>query len=198
MSGRIGESGHSATDPKAEIDVREPLNCGMDDQGRSHRGIWMRAILTLASATALVFSSSAYAADALVEAPIQTMIAAFNKGDAPLAKSTHVAAPMILDEPTAPFAWSGATAFDDWLAALGRSETESGKTGGKVALGRVVRETVMGDYAYVIFPSTYTFQQSGRAMRETGTMTFALVKQSGSWKIQAWTWTSPVAVAIKK
>lgn len=158
----------------------------------------MRTFLTFVSAMALVVSTTARAADAVVEAPIRTMIAAFNKGDVPLAKSTHVAAPMIMDEPTAPFAWSGGTAFDDWLAALGKSEAESGKTGGKVALGRVIRETVIGGHAYVIFPSTYTFQQKGRTMRETGTMTFALVKQGADWKIQAWTWTSPVAVPITK
>jgi hypothetical protein len=35
-------------------------------------------------------------------------------------------------------------------------------------------------------------------MRETGTMTFALVKQSADWKIRAWTWTSPKAVPVKK
>jgi hypothetical protein len=104
---------------------------------------------------------------------------------------------MIVDEPTAPFAWSGPTAFDDWLAALGKSETAAGITGGKVALGSVTRETVMGDRAYVVVPSTYTFQQSKRTMRETGTMTFALVKQAAGWRIQAWTWSSPEAVPVK-
>jgi ketosteroid isomerase-like protein len=142
--------------------------------------------------------SAASASDRAVEAPIRTMVLAFNKGDVALAKSTHVADPMILDEPTAPFAWSGPKAFEDWIAALGQSEAKAGKTGGKVALGAVTRASVMGDHAYVVVPSTYTFQQAGRTMRETGTMTFALVKQSAEWKIQAWTWTSPEAVPVKR
>jgi hypothetical protein len=150
-------------------------------------------------AAAAVFTAvGAHAADRAVESPIRTMVAAFNKGDVALAKSTHVAAPMILDEPTAPFAWSGPDAFDDWLAALGKSEAKAGKTGGKVALGTFTRASVMGDRAYVVVPSTYTFQQAKRTMRETGTMTFALVKQAAEWKIQAWTWTSPEATRIKK
>ena len=154
----------------------------------------MRAWSVPVAAALLFASSPGWASDAMVEAPIKAMVAAFNKGDAAAAKATHVAAPMILDEPTAPFAWSGPTAFDDWLAALGKSEAATGKTGGTVALGAFTRESVMGDHAYVLAPSTYTFRQHGRTMRETGTMTFALVRQDSGWKIQAWTWSSPEAV----
>ena len=150
------------------------------------------------AAAAIFAAAGAHAADGTVEGPIRTMVAAFNKGDVALAKSTHVAAPMILDEPTAPFAWSGPSAFDDWLAALSKSEAKAGKTGGKVALGAFSRASVMGDRAYVVVPSTYTFQQARRTMRETGTMTFALVKRAAEWKIQAWTWTSPEAVPVKR
>lgn len=163
----------------------------------------MRSIIYISAALALCAGSTTvvaaeHAGDSAVQAPIRTMIAAFNKSDVALAKSTHVAAPMILDEPTAPFAWSGPKAFDDWLAALGDSEAKAGKTGGKVALGPFIRTSVMGDRAYVVVPSTYTFQQAKRTMRETGTMTFALVKQAADWKIQAWTWSSPEAVPVKK
>ncbi|WP_375390647.1 hypothetical protein [uncultured Sphingomonas sp.] len=74
----------------------------------------------------------------------------------------------------------------------------AGKTGGKVALGPVTRESVIGDRAYVLVPSAYTFQQKGRRMRETGTMTFALVRQAADWKIQSWTWSSPEGVPVRK
>ncbi|CAM3068184.1 DUF4440 domain-containing protein [Sphingomonas antarctica] len=156
----------------------------------------MNRFHALTAVVALMTPVAAYA-DAAVEAPIRTMVAAFNKGDVPLAKTTHVAAPMILDEPIAPYVWSGPTAFDDWIAALGKSEAAEGKTNGVVAIGTVTRETVTGDHAYVIFPSTYTFQQKGMTMRETGSMTFALIKLGAAWKIAAWTWTSPEAVMIK-
>jgi hypothetical protein len=158
----------------------------------------MKIRFAVAGVAAIIGAAGANAANSAVEAPIRTMIAAFNKGNVALAKSTHVAAPMILDEPTAPFAWSGPRAFDEWLAALGKSEAKAGKTGGKVALGPFTRESVMSDRAYVVVPSTYTFQQEKRTMRETGTMTFALVKQAAGWKIQAWTWTSPEGVPVKR
>ena len=143
----------------------------------------MRGFSTLAI-VALCLPGAATAADTAVEAPIRMMVAAFNKGDVALAKTTHVAAPMILDEPIAPYVWSGPTGFDDWIATLGKSEAAEGKSGGVVAIGPVTRETVTGDHAYVIFPSTYTFQQKGKTMRETGSMTFALVKQGTDWKIR--------------
>ena len=158
----------------------------------------MRTWFALATAAAMATAPASYAAERAVEAPIRTMAEAFNKGDVARAKSTHVAAPMILDETTAPFAWSGPTAFENWIAALGKSEADAGRTGGKVEFGRTTRATVMGNYAYVVVPSNYTFQLAGRTMRETGTMTFGLVKQSADWKIQAWTWTSPEALPVKK
>lgn len=155
----------------------------------------MRMLFTLA-ATALA-ATPALAADPAVEAPIRAMEKGFNTGDVAMAKAAHAAAPMILDEPIAPFVWSGPTAFDDWIAALGKSETEQGKTDGKVALGPFIRESVMGDRAYVVARSSYTFRQRGRTMRETGTIAFALVKQDAAWKIQAWAWASPEAVPVK-
>lgn len=155
----------------------------------------MRIFRIVAAAVACVAASPALA-DPAVMMPIRAMEAGFNTGDVAKAKAAHVAAPTILDEPTAPFVWSGPTAFDDWVAALGRSEAAAGKTGGKVALGAPARESVEGDHAYVVTPSTYTFQQHGHTMRETGTITFALVKQPAGWKIAAWTWSSPEAVAV--
>jgi ketosteroid isomerase-like protein len=153
----------------------------------------MKMLFALA---AMVIAAPALA-DPAVEAPIRAMAAAFNTGDVAAAKATHVAAPSILDEVTAPFIWTGPTAFDDWIATLGRSETERGRTGGHVTFGPATRETVDGDRAYVILPSRYTFQQRGRAMQETGTITFALTRQDAAWKIAAWAWTSPEAAAVK-
>ena len=63
----------------------------------------MKIGFAYAGIAALVIATAGQAANPGVEAPIRTMIVGFNKGDVALAKSTHVAAPMIVDEPTAPF-----------------------------------------------------------------------------------------------
>jgi ketosteroid isomerase-like protein len=157
----------------------------------------MKTLFALAAAITLVAAPSAYAADAAVEAPIRAMIDGFNKGDIAAVKAAHVASPTILDEVAAPFAWEGPTAFDDWLATMGKTESARGRTDGKVAIGAITRETVEGDTAYVIAPSTYTFKQKGVTMRETGTLTWVLVKESAGWKIRSWAWTSPEAKAVR-
>jgi hypothetical protein len=149
------------------------------------------------AALAMGLPGAAWAGEAAVEKPILEMEAAFNKGDAAAAKATHVAMPAIVDEVVAPFVWTGTGAFDRWLAALGKAEAAEGKTGGVVKLGAPIRETVQGASAYVVTPSTYSFRQRGRTMRETGTITFVLAKLGPAWKIQAWTWTSPEAAVVK-
>ena len=49
----------------------------------------------------------------------------------------------------------------------------------------------------MIYPSAYAFKEKGVAMSESGTMTFALKKGAGGWKITAWTWTSPDPAPVK-
>jgi ketosteroid isomerase-like protein len=151
----------------------------------------MKTLFALTAAVALM-APMAHASDAAVLKPIHQMVEAFNKGDAKAAKATHVASPSITDE-IAPFFWTGPKAFDSWLTDLSKAEAAEGKTDGVVALDAPTLETVTGNRAYVITPSTYTFKQKGRTMREVGTMTFVLLKGASGWKVKAWTWTSPEA-----
>ncbi len=149
----------------------------------------------LVGASVLLAASVAQAGDAGIDGAIGAFGSAFNKGDVPAAKATLTGAPTIIDE-VAPHAWSGPGAFDTWLGDLGKSEAAEGKTGGTVGIGAPNREVVSGDHAYAIAPSTYTFKQKGMTMRETGEMTFVLVKESSGWKISSFVWTSPDAVPL--
>lgn len=148
-------------------------------------------------AAMLLAAQPALAQDTSPLAPVTAMVAAFNKGDVAAAKATHIASPSITDEPTAPYVWTGPKAFDTWIAALGKSEAASGKTDGRVAIGAPLRISTERGHGYVVVPSTYTFKQKGRTMRETGTMTFAVVQVGKAWKIAAWTWSSPEAVVVE-
>jgi ketosteroid isomerase-like protein len=156
----------------------------------------MKSLVVSSCALFLAAAPMAHAGDAGVEATIRQFADAFNKGDMKTAKALHIAAPVITDE-VAPYIWSGAKAFDSWGADLGKAETAEGKSGGKVAIGAPTRENVSGDRAYVIAPSTYTFQQKGQTMRETAQITMTLEKQASGWKIASWTWTGPEAKLVK-
>ena len=149
----------------------------------------------LIALTALVCASAAQA-DTGVDTTIRQFGDAFNKGDVKAAKALHVAKPVIIDE-VGPHLWTGPKAFDGWLADVAKSDAAEGKTEGQVALNAPTREVVSGDRAYVIVPSTYTFKQKGKTLRETAQMTFVLTKVSSDWKIAAWTWTGPEGVPVK-
>jgi ketosteroid isomerase-like protein len=145
----------------------------------------------------LISASAAFANDAAVDATIKAFGDAFNKGDMKAAKALHTASPVIVDE-VPPHLWTGAKAFDSWGADLGKSEAAEGRSGGKVTMGTPSREVISGNHAYVVVPTTYTFQQKGQTMREAAQMTLALDKDaSGAWKIASWTWTGPEAKPVK-
>lgn len=150
----------------------------------------------LAVAVLPSMSTAAYAGDSAIEAPIRQMEKAFNSGDIKAVRAAHVAAPFITDEFGTPFHWSGPGSLDRWLVALAKAEKVAGKSGGVVAFGSPIRESVDQGRAYVITPSTYRFQQNGKTMLETGTITFVLVKRPAGWKIDAWTWSSPEGVPV--
>lgn len=156
----------------------------------------MRISVALSGALFLLSAPAAYANDAALDATIKEFTAAFNKGDMKAVKALHTASPVIQDE-VAPHLWSGANAFDDWGAALAKSEAAEGKTGGQVMIGKPTREVISGDHAYVIAPSSYTFQQKGMTMREKAQLTFVMAKEASGWKIASWTWTGPEAKAVK-
>jgi hypothetical protein len=156
----------------------------------------MKTLVWTPIAAMLLAAQPALAQDMGALAPIKAMIAAFNKGDVAGARATHIASPSITDEPTAPYTWTGPKAFDTWIAALGKSEAAAGKSDGQVWIGTPTRVSTERGHGYVIVPSTYTFKQKGRTMRETGTMTFAVVQVGKGWKIAAWTWSSPEAVVV--
>lgn len=148
----------------------------------------MKSLFVISSALLLMAAPMAHAGDAGVEATLRQFADAFNKGDMKAAKALHVAAPAITDE-VAPYHWSGAKAFDDWGADLGKAEAAEGKSGGQVTIGAPTRENVAGASAYVIAPATYTYKQKGATMRETSQFTFAMTKDASGWKIASWTWT---------
>jgi hypothetical protein len=139
---------------------------------------------------------AAYGADNAPMEPIRQFEAALDKGDMAAAKATLVAAPAITDE-LAPYHWSGAGAFDTWLADAKRHDAVEGNTDGSSWYGEPVRMSIAGDRGYVVLPSTYTFTRKGVKMRATGTITFALAREGADWKIATWTWTSPEAVPVK-
>ncbi len=124
-------------------------------------------------------------------ATVRAFIGAFNKGDMKTAEATHVAAPSILDEPP-PHLWTGAGAFMGWAGDLQKDAMAHGQSGNKVTLGKVARQQIDGDSAYVVVPATYTYKEKGVAMTESAKMAFSLTKDGDAWKIAGWAWAGTI------
>ena len=149
----------------------------------------MKSLLVSTAVLMLMAAPMALAGDAGVVATMRQLTDAFTKLDMKALKALHVAAPAINDE-FAPFHWSGANAFDSWLAGLGKSEASQGISGGQMAVGAPSREVITGSNAYIVAPASYTFKQKGMTLRETAQFTFILNKEASGWKVASWTWTS--------
>ncbi len=156
----------------------------------------MKAFTALIGLAGLALPLPALAQDAAVEAPIETFVASFNKGDVPAAKATHEKLATIIDE-VAPYSWAGPGAFDNWLAALAADSTAKGITDQSVTIARPTRELVSGGDAYVVVPAVYRFKQKGVAMSEAAQFAFTLHKSETGWKIRGWTWTGPDATPVR-
>lgn len=124
---------------------------------------------------------------------VSAFLAAFNRGDIAAAKATHEAGDVTIVDEVPPHIWQGKGAFDAWVVSLAAFDKAHGRAGGSVtpiAPPRVA--TVSGDRAYVVLPVVYAFTEQGKGMREPATMTYALHRGAGGWKITSWSWNGTV------
>jgi len=154
-------------------------------------------IAALACALGLFGGMPAQARDAAVEAPINTFIASFNKGDNATAKAQMAPGGVVILDEVPPYRWAGPRGFDQWVADYGRDSAVNGITDPQVVIGEPSRELVNGNHAYVIVPATYRFKAKGVAMREEAQMTFVLDRGAEGWRIVAWTWTGPDPAPVR-
>jgi ketosteroid isomerase-like protein len=51
---------------------------------------------------------------------------------------------------------------------------------------------VVGDRAYVVVPTEFSYKMNGKPMKEAGAkLTVVLHKGASGWLITAWTWSHP-------
>jgi ketosteroid isomerase-like protein len=122
-------------------------------------------------------------------AAVQAYVDAFNRGDAAAMAACFAAEGSILGG-MSPHLWTGPTRASDWYRDV---MAQVGHVGGAdycVTLGEPEHDTVTGDAAYFVFPATMTFTLAGKPMQQSGaTLTFALAREEGEWRIAAWTWS---------
>ncbi|WP_156256537.1 hypothetical protein [Sandarakinorhabdus oryzae] len=156
-------------------------------------------LMMIAATLAAALATPALAADPAgpARAVIETFVAGFNDpAKLEAAKATHVASPVIIDEPP-PYLWTGRDAMETWLADQHKEALAMGRTDEKVTLGRTLRAEMAGGQAYVIVAATYRYTEKGVPKAEPSRMTYVLKSGRAGWKIAAWTWTGPRGIAVK-
>jgi ketosteroid isomerase-like protein len=138
----------------------------------------------------LLFAGAAFASDPSdVMKPVHQFIDGFNKGDAKSAIAACADEASIIDE-FPPYEWHGAGACSTWASDYQVEVKKAGVTDGAVTLGEPKHVDVSGDHAYVVVPTTYTFKQNGKPMKESNAiMTITLQKSAPGWRITSWAWS---------
>lgn len=124
-----------------------------------------------------------------VMATVHQFVDGINQDD--LASATAACAPQssVIDE-FPPHAWQG-NGCAEWAQAFEADNKAQGITGGICTLGMPSRVAVEGNTAYVVAPATFAYTQHGKPVTESGsTITLALKRIAGSWKIVAWAWAA--------
>ena len=121
-------------------------------------------------------------------AAVQQYLDAFNRGDARAMPATFDVRGHILDG-MAPHVWDGATATQDWYRDVLIEGKEHGASGYFVSAGEPLHDDVTGDSAYVVVPTTMTFDVKGTKVTQTGArFTVALRRTADGWRVVAWAW----------
>lgn len=123
-----------------------------------------------------------------VVATVRKFVESFNKGDMKAMAATCAEQASIIDE-FPPYEWHGTGACAKWTDDYGADAKKNSITDGGVTLGTPRHVEVAGDHAYVVVPASYKFKQNGEAVQEIGsTLTIALQKSEGVWRMTGWAW----------
>jgi ketosteroid isomerase-like protein len=109
--------------------------------------------------------------------------------DPDLAAATKLcAADAVVIDDFAPHVWHGPDACAHWLKDYTAWSKAQGVTPGPLTLGKARHAQVDGATAYVVAPAKYTFEQKGKTIVHSATVTAALRKTGGKWLITGWAW----------
>ncbi|HEX4380825.1 MAG TPA: nuclear transport factor 2 family protein [Candidatus Acidoferrum sp.] len=130
-------------------------------------------------------------------APVRQFIDGFNSGNVQSAFAAYASGPITIVDEFAPHIWTGANAAHEWADAYDKHAQATGVTDGKVSYGKPTRIEEVADAAYIVMPTVYLYKENGKPLKEEGQITAVLNRESGVWKIRAWTWSGVKPHAAK-
>ena len=146
------------------------------------------AMIFLAATVAVCVPANAGPADDATAA-VLTWMDKFNAGDMDAFSAGHAQNAVIVDE-FAPFVWTGADVPKRWIADYGKDAAANGISNGHMDYATPIRADASETAAYIVMPTIYSFQQSGKKKSAAGSMTFVMTKVGTDWKIASWTYSA--------
>lgn len=146
----------------------------------------LAATLIATAAFALsLYGESAASDTGAVTAVFDRAIAAFNAADMKAWVATCASTTSIVDE-VPPHAWQSC---NDWWSSYQSYAKTYHVTAGVVKVGHASSVAITGNSAYVEWPATFTYHQSGKPQQEAGLFTVAFTKTANGWLMSGWTWS---------
>lgn len=124
-----------------------------------------------------------------VMATVRQFVDGINHNDLKSAVAACAPQSSVIDE-IPPHAWQG-NGCSDWAQSLVETNKAQGITDGVATISVPTRVAVDGNTAYVVAPAAYSYKQHGKPVTESGaTLTVALKRIGGAWKIVSWAWSA--------
>jgi ketosteroid isomerase-like protein len=120
---------------------------------------------------------------------IHQWVDAFNKSDAKSATAACAAQTSIIDD-LPPHEWHGTGACGKWFSDFQAFAKAGEMTEVVVTVGKPKHVDVTADVAYVVAPTTISFTQRQKPVKELGTITLSLKKVAAGWRITGWAWAA--------
>jgi ketosteroid isomerase-like protein len=111
----------------------------------------------------------------------------FDKGDFKSMAALCTDDASIIDD-FPPHEWHGAGTCARWSSDFQDFAKAGDITAPIVTLGKAWHVDVSGDRAYIVAPTTFSYQQKGKPVREKGIVTVAMQKSASGWHITGWAW----------
>ena len=137
---------------------------------------------------ALLACGTASASDKTdVMAVVHKWVETFNGGDTKIMASMCADDAIVLDD-FAPHVWQGSSACASWNKDYDAFSKSSAISEPKVVIGKAKHLDIDASYAYLVAPTTYTYNKDGKSVTEAGMVTMTLHKSASGWKISGWAW----------
>jgi ketosteroid isomerase-like protein len=138
--------------------------------------------------TVLAGAPAVAADEPAVMSVLRNWVKGFNSGDARSAIATCADQTSMIDD-FPPHEWHGAGACAKWFSDFQTMSRSEGITDAAIAIGKPTHVEVSAGVAYIVAPTTLTFQRKGKPVKDNGILTVTLQGDASNWRITGWVWS---------